>query len=238
MSAELELVTLEAEERRLTVAEAIAAVIRDLPGIGKDETNDALGWKFRGIEQMTGALQPLLGKHGLVLIPRILSTEAVEVQVGMKVQFEWRILMVWNAIGPDGSSLEIGPTLGVARNPGDKGANAAMTAAYKYALLQTFCVGDRGDDGDRHIADEVDATPSSAQLAAARALEATNELTDVERGELRAWISVQKIDLKPKAWSQAQSEMILARVSEIINDREAEADTDDESVGDLLEVVE
>lgn len=201
-----------------SVTQALAAVIADLPGIGKDEKNQAQGWSYRGIEQMTAALQPLFGRHGVVFVPEVLSTETVDVNVGGKVWAEWRILMAWQVFGPGGDSIRVGPTIGVARNSGDKGANAAMTAAFKYALLHTFCVGDRADDPDAHVA-ETPAQAKDAQEAAARVQMAAQDLSELERGELRAWMAKQKIPGLPSHWTLEHAEQILAMISELEQDR-------------------
>ena len=60
----------------MNVYQAINAVQADLSqvGIAKNRTNtQGAGFKFRGIDDVLNALSPLLAKHGLVIIPRVIS---------------------------------------------------------------------------------------------------------------------------------------------------------------------
>jgi hypothetical protein len=51
------------------VIEAIARVMADMKGVGKDQQNRDQGYSFRGIEDVTATLQPVLGKHCVVIVP-------------------------------------------------------------------------------------------------------------------------------------------------------------------------
>lgn len=134
------------------VTEAISRVMGSLPGIGKDDRADPRqgGYAYRGIEAITRAVQPLFAKHGVVLVPRVHSHEVVNIDVGGKPWTDTRLLVSYTAYGPGGPEdrVEVGPILGIGRDNSDKGANKAMTQAYKYALLQLLAVSDSKDDGD------------------------------------------------------------------------------------------
>ena len=58
-----------------TVVQALAAVMAELPAIGKGDKSPE-GYTYRGVEPITKQLQPLLAKHGVVIVPRaeILAT--------------------------------------------------------------------------------------------------------------------------------------------------------------------
>ena len=66
----------------MKVYEKIAAITAELSkvGISKDSKNQSQGYKFRGIDQVYGALSPLLAKHGLCILPRVTAREVVERQ--------------------------------------------------------------------------------------------------------------------------------------------------------------
>ncbi len=132
------------------VVAALAAVMRDMPGIGKGGKSQQ-GYSYRGIEQITAAIQPLLAKHSVVFIPRVLSVETTEVTVNGKPWTDERLRVEYTVYGPGGveDCIKVGPVLGIGRDNSDKGANKAMSQAYKYALLQTLCIGDAKDDGDQ-----------------------------------------------------------------------------------------
>lgn len=128
---------------------AIAAVMAELgkEGIGKDRRNDQQGYKFRGIDDVYNALAPVLAQHDLIVIPRVLSREQVERKNSkgnalfyVTCQVEFTLIC-----SVDGSSIQA-VTYGEAMDSGDKATNKAMSAAYKYMAMQTFCIPTEGDN--------------------------------------------------------------------------------------------
>lgn len=136
------------------VIEAIAAVMRDLPAIGKNQQvqGDGPSYKFRGIEDVTAAAQKLMGKHCVVFVPRLLSSERREVSVGSRGSTwdQYEMKFEYDVYGPGGVADKIvaGPFLALGRDNSDKGTAKAQTMAYKAALVQTFCIGDGANDAD------------------------------------------------------------------------------------------
>ena len=140
----------------MKVYEKIANITADLSkiGISKDSKNQSQGYKFRGIDQVYGALSPLLAKHGLCILPRVSGRDVVERQnrqggalfyVTLTVEFDF-------VAAEDGSKHTV-VTIGEAMDSGDKASNKAMSAAYKYAAFQAFCIPTEGDndaDGTTH----------------------------------------------------------------------------------------
>jgi len=133
----------------MKVYEKIAAITADLSkiGISKDSKNAQQGYAFRGIDQVYGALSPLLAKHGLCILPRVTDRQVAERQnrnggtlfyTTLTVEFDF-------VASEDGSKHTI-VTIGEAMDSGDKSSNKAMSAAYKYAAFMTFCVPTEGDN--------------------------------------------------------------------------------------------
>lgn len=132
----------------------IAAVSAELAvtGISKDRKNEQQHYKFRGIDEVFNALAPILAKHKLVILPRILRRECVErtaksgsAQYFVTVEAEFDLVSA-----ADGSKHTV-RTFGEAQDSADKATNKAMSAAYKYAAFQTFCIPTEGDnDADAH----------------------------------------------------------------------------------------
>ncbi len=133
----------------MKVFRAINAVQADLAklGIAKDSTNTQQNYKFRGIDAVYNALAPLLAKHGLCILPRVISRECIErasakgtalfyVTVGVEFDF---------VASEDGSKHTV-TTYGEAMDSGDKATNKAMSAAYKYACMQAFSIPTEGDN--------------------------------------------------------------------------------------------
>lgn len=159
----------------MNVYACIAAVSGDLAhvGISKDRKNQTQGYSFRGIDDVYQALAPLLAKHGLVIVPRILSREVVERQTQkggtlfyVTVEAEFDFVSV-----KDGSKTTA-RSFGEAMDSADKATNKAMSAAYKYTAFQTFCIPTEGDND----ADAITHEPTRAADPAGF----DNWLTDLE----------------------------------------------------------
>ncbi len=135
------------------VYQAIAAVQAELSseGIAKEHKNSQQGYNFRGIDDVYNALAPVLSKHGLCILPRIISREMIERQtktgnalfyVTVDAEFDF-------VCAEDGSKHTV-KTYGEAMDSADKATNKAMSAAYKYAAFQSFCIPTEGDnDADK-----------------------------------------------------------------------------------------
>jgi len=136
------------------VYSAIAAVMAALSidGIGKDRRNAQQGYNFRGIDDLYNELSPILAKHKLVMLPRILSRAVVEraTQKG-GVLFYVTVEAEFDLISSEDASKHTIRTFGEAMDSADKATNKAMSAAYKYAAMQAFCIPTEGDnDADAH----------------------------------------------------------------------------------------
>jgi hypothetical protein len=137
---------------------AIAAVMAEIAkeGIAKDRSNQAQGYKFRGIDDVYNALAPVLSKHALLMLPNVLRRDVIERQSNkgatlfyVTVEAEFALISA-----EDGSSHTI-KTYGEAMDSGDKATNKAMSAAYKYAAMQAFCIPTEGDNDADAVTHEV-----------------------------------------------------------------------------------
>ncbi len=137
---------------------AIAAVTADLSveGISKDRSNQQQGYKFRGIDDVYNALSPILSKHKLCMLPRVLSREVVErtTQKGNALFYVTVDVEFDLVCAEDGSKHTI-RTFGEAMDSADKATNKAMSAAYKYAAMQAFAIPTEGDNDADAITHEV-----------------------------------------------------------------------------------
>lgn len=129
---------------------AIAEVMGDLAkeGISKSRKNQQQGYQFRGIDDVYNALSPILARHKLTVLPRMLDRNVVEREtrnggvlfyVTVRAEFDF-------VCAEDGSKHTVGPMYGEAMDSGDKATNKAMSAAYKYAAMQAFCIPTEGDN--------------------------------------------------------------------------------------------
>jgi hypothetical protein len=118
-------------------------------GISKERSNQQQGYKFRGIDDCLNALSSLLPKYGLIITPHVETRECVERQtksggslfyVTVRVRFSFISTL-------DGSRHDA-MLYGEAMDSADKATNKAMSAAYKYCVLLTFCIPTEAEDAD------------------------------------------------------------------------------------------
>jgi len=142
---------MDAKQEVPGVYRAILAVAADMAreGIGKTRQNVQQGYKFRGIDEVLNALAPSLVAHGLVILPRCIGrvvteratkTGGILIYVVVEAEFDFVAIS-------DGSKHTV-KTYGEAMDSGDKATNKAMSAAYKYAAFQAFCIPIAGEDND------------------------------------------------------------------------------------------
>lgn len=130
----------------LAIQQVQAAFARD--GLAKDRDNKQQGYKFRGIDDVYNSLSNYLVGAGLVIVPHVRRRETTERQsrqggalIYTTVEVEYEFIS-----STDGSRIIVGPIHGEAMDSGDKSTNKAMSAAYKYLCLQTFCIPTEGDN--------------------------------------------------------------------------------------------
>lgn len=138
------------------VYKAINAVAADLAkdGIEKGRKNEQQGYKFRGIDDVFNALGSLLPKHGLCVLPRVVSREAVERRNSKGNPLFYTFLQVeFDFVAAEDGSKHTVTTIGEAMDSADKSSNKAMSAAYKYAVMQAFAIPLEGEkDADETTA--------------------------------------------------------------------------------------
>ena len=138
----------------MEIYKAINKVQSDLAQIGitKDKRNAAQGYNFRGIDDVYNVISPLLAKHGLCILPRVLSREVTERQTAKGgMMFYVAVEVEFDFVSANDGSKHTVKTFGEAMDSGDKATNKAMSAAYKYAAFQAFAIPTEGDnDADAH----------------------------------------------------------------------------------------
>jgi len=138
----------------IEVYKAINAVQSEMAahGISKERKNQQQGYSFRGIDDVYNALSPMLARHGLCILPRMIARQCVERQSAKGgVLFYVTVEAEFDFISSSDGSRHTIKTFGEAMDSGDKATNKAMSAAYKYAAFQTFAIPTEADnDADAH----------------------------------------------------------------------------------------
>jgi hypothetical protein len=191
----------------MKVYTAIAAVAKAMShdGIGKGRKNTQQGYNFRGIDDVLNALSSALTGAGLVILPRVTSREQVERTTAKGgALFYTTVCVEFDLVAVEDGSKHTVITYGEAMDSADKATNKAMSAAYKYLALLTFCI-------------PTEATPDTdADFS-------THEVRSKASAERDAWLEAQAMKLEAcesvkelqSTWTEAYS------VMKGQNDREA-----------------
>lgn len=166
------------------VYQAIADVQGELSrtGIAKNRTNSQPGanYSFRGIDDVYAALSPLLAKHRLVVVPRVIQRECVERRSSKgNPLFNVTVHAEFDFVSAIDGTIHTAATFGEAMDSSDKATNKAMSAAYKYAAFMTFAIPTEGDN-------DADATTHDV----------SNYISAEQRDDLEALASEVGADLK------------------------------------------
>ena len=200
--------------RSARVYSAIAAVMADLgvTGISKDRANQQQGYKFRGIDDVYNALSPILSRHNLCMLPRMLSREVVERQTAKgNALFYVTVEAEFDLISAEDGSKHTIRTYGEAMDSADKATNKAMSAAYKYAAMQAFAIPTEGDN-------DADATTHEVQAQAPttnRTVAMSREAEKLMRQEVDACGSVEELE---RLWRSPAFKEEFARLHKTYQD--------------------
>lgn len=204
----------------MKVYKAINNVQADLSvlGITKDRRNmQGSGYNFRGIDDVYNTIAPLLAKHGLCILPRVLSRECVE-RVSQKggALFYVTVDAEFDFVSAEDGSKHIVKTFGEAMDSGDKATNKAMSAAYKYACFQAFSIPTESDnDADAHThtpapkvsATKTDLVPPSRMAIVADVAAAIDERMSANDliGAFEEYSGITDVEEKTALWGMLDS---------------------------------
>lgn len=145
--------TKEPAENMPQIFPLIGKAMREIGAVGKDSVNQTQGFKYRGIDAVYNALNPVMAKYGLFIVPEILEQNREERTTVKKVwdndtksrvdkasTLIWSILKIrFTMYAPDGSNVSA-VVIGEGMDTGDKATNKAMSIALKYASFQMFMI--------------------------------------------------------------------------------------------------
>lgn len=124
----------------MNIYQSITKIMEEVPSIGKTQRNKTQGFMYRGIDDVMNALQPLLAKNKVFIVPEILEQTREERTTSKGGNLIYSICKIkYKFYAEDGSSVEA-ITIGEGMDSGDKATNKAMAIAMKYALFQVFCI--------------------------------------------------------------------------------------------------
>ena len=165
----------------LKAINAVQAALVMQGGISKDRKNQKQGYSFRGIDDMYNTIAPIMAHAGLVVLPSYSDRHVVErmsqndnalFYVTLRGDFTFRSIK-------DSSEVKVS-TYGEAMDSGDKATNKAMSAALKYAFMQTFTIPTEGDNDSENQTHEVKKTITPASgMFESQTVDMQNHLLDI-----------------------------------------------------------
>lgn len=122
------------------IYKAIVDTMKEIGAIGKKDRNEFDKYMFRGIDAVYNALQPAMVKNGIFVTPMLQRIEQTD-RLSRKGEsmIHTRVEVLYTFFAEDGSFIKV-VVPGEAMDRSDKSANKAMSAAFKYACFQTFCI--------------------------------------------------------------------------------------------------
>jgi len=170
-------------------------------GLGKTDENVQQKFKFRGIDSLMNLAAPILVKHGLLVLPRVINRKltvretrngGLMYAVALDVEFDFVSAL-------DGSK-HTARFAGEAMDTGDKATSKAMSMAYKYCLFQCMCIPVEGamDEGDLTTPEETVA-PAPAGLGEVK--EKASMAAALGTGKLRDYGKSLKATVLEAAWA-------------------------------------
>lgn len=180
----------------------ISEVMSKVWAIRKDRKNDKQEYNFRGIDDMYNALNVHLAEAKIFFAPEVLTIEREERTTKAGWFLTYTILtMRFTAYAEDGSSVST-TTVGEAMDSGDKSANKAMSTAYKYALMQIFCIPTEEEKDTEYQTHEI--VPKDGK----------SEYVQNDSGEEKPWMNDPEFELlsdNMEKWPDAKTAIKTAR---------------------------
>lgn len=122
------------------IHEAICKIMEEGAVVSKSSRNQQQGFNYRGIDAVMNIFNPLLARHGVFVIPEVIEQHRESRTNAKGNTLLYSILTVnVHFYAQDGSEV-CATVVGEGMDSGDKASNKALSAAYKYALFQTFCI--------------------------------------------------------------------------------------------------
>lgn len=122
------------------IFQRMTAILGELPALGKSAFNEQQRFHYRSHDDVLNALNPLLAKHGVFVVPLVLDRlPAQRTTRGGGIMYEVNLHVQYTFYASDGSAVRAS-AWGEGTDSGDKATNKAMTMAFKNVLAQAFAI--------------------------------------------------------------------------------------------------
>jgi hypothetical protein len=123
-----------------SIHKALPQITGAIDPIEKGKKNPQQGYMFRGVDDVYAALNLLLEKFGVTILPEVLesSHDSFTTKNGA-MMFRHRAKVKYTLVASDSTSLAC-TVEGEGMDSGDKSTQKALSMAYKYMAFQVFCI--------------------------------------------------------------------------------------------------
>lgn len=124
----------------MKIYQAINSIMNEMEAIEKGKKNAQQGFMYRGVDDVMNTLKPLLAKHKVFVVPKVLEETREERTTAKGGLLLYSVLKIkYTFYAEDGSGVSA-VVIGEGMDSGDKASNKAMSVAFKYACFQVFCI--------------------------------------------------------------------------------------------------
>jgi hypothetical protein len=163
---------------------ALLAAMVEIGAIGKTRKNPQQGYNFRGIDDVLNNLQPALIKAKVFVVPRIVEMKREEKASKTGGVITYTIVTgEYDFCSAEDGSKITARTYGEGLDVSDKSTNKAMSAALKYAIIQTLAI-----PTEELFDSERDHIEPQAQYITAEESEKIRALIDETKSNLAAFL--------------------------------------------------
>lgn len=133
----------------MTLAEKLLKVMKTCAVIGKDSTNDEVGYSYISAAKLNAAVNKALTENGIVTTANTKIEHFEEVAISSHTENLVAVVVTITLINVDDANDTMtisGAGSGI--DAGDKAIAKAQTMAVKYAWKDTLLIADKADDPD------------------------------------------------------------------------------------------
>ena len=185
------------------IYKAICGVMEDVGAVKKTDENTFDHYKYRGIDAVMNALQPAMVKNHVFVTPEVIEQKREDRLSKKGEPMIYSVTTVKYTFYTDDGSSVSAVVMGEAMDRGDKSMNKAMSAAFKYACFQTFCI-----PTEEMIDSEVDSPEPVAKkiMASDRQIEFIRRLYQMSKQNAEY---IESITTDPRTLTMAQATDII-----------------------------
>ena len=223
-------------EKPKLIYSKIPKIMGLIGAIGKDKKNSMQGYKFRGIDDVYNSLNKHLASECVFCTSEI--TERTREERKTKnggTLFYTTLRMNFTFYAEDGSFVT-STTEGEAMDSSDKSTNKAMSVAYKYALMQIFCIPTEEEKDTEHRSPVV-ISKEKTSISAKQRLQFTDKLLESSKDNINKYLNQDKLSIDEVIERIKKFYIVTVAMAEKIKSKYAPATIPKKEAKEVAEVI-